>query len=101
MTQADQASPDVREVSLYRRFIMGAGYLEEYGDHPGTEMCLVLCLMTGFAGASAGGWIGFISGFVFGVLSYGLIWACGCVGRANSYIRRQAALRAKGLGHEQ
>lgn len=101
MTQADQAAPDVREVSLYRRFIMGAGYLEGYGEHPGTEICLVLCLMTGFAGASAGGWVGFIGGFVFGVLAYGSIWASGCVGRANAYLRRQASLRAKGPGHEQ
>lgn len=97
----EQVAPDVRGVGLYRRFVMGAGYLEGYGDHPGTEMCFILCLMTGLAGASSGGWVGFITGFGFGVLAYGSLWASGCVGRANAYIRRQAALRAKGPGHEQ
>ena len=88
-----------RKVSLYRRFVMGAGYLEGYGEHPGTEMCVILCLITGIAGASAGRWLGFVSGLIVGVVVYGSLWASGAVSRADAYLRRQEREPATTGGH--
>lgn len=88
MQTNDPATIDKGRPSLARRAIMGAGYLPGYGDHPGTGFCLMLTLLTGAAAAQTGGWIGFAVGTGIGALVYGSLWLCGCVGRANAYLRR-------------
>lgn len=84
-----EAASGADRVPLYRRIIMGAGYLEGYGEHPGTALVAMLILMTALAGSSSGGIAGFVGGAVIATLFYGPMWICGCIGRAN------AALRAK------
>jgi len=89
----------MERVSLFRRIIMGAGYLEGDGEHPGTGMCVMLCMMTAAAGASGGGWIGFAGGLVIGALAYVPMWMIGCVGRADAYLRRNRGYTiTKGVG---
>lgn len=88
-------NPQVRAVAgkrpgLFRRVRMGAGYLPGYGDHPGTSTVVFLTLLTGVAGAHAG-WAGFAGGCALGAFVYGPLWICGCVGRANDYLRASAA----------
>jgi len=77
-----------QQFSLWKRMKMGAGYLEGYGEHPGTEMLFVLCLMTACAGASGAGWLGFGGGLVIGLIFYVPIWLSGCVGRADAYLAK-------------
>ena len=84
-----EAASGADRVSLYRRVIMGAGYLEGYGEHPGTGLVVALILITALAGGASGGNAGFVGGGVIATLIYGPMCLCGCIGRAN------AALRAK------
>ena len=65
----------------------GAGYLEGYGDHPGTGMLIVFILMGGITGMQRGGLWGFLDGCLIMVLCFGPLWIAGCIGRARSYDR--------------
>lgn len=82
-------------VPLHRRIAMGAGYLDGYGEHPGTSFVIALTLLTGAAGAQASGTVGFFGGLFAGAIFYGPMWLWGCVSRANGYLRRAAILKAK------
>ena len=85
----DELSKLAERPSLIRRVHMGAGHLPGYGSHPGTETVIFLTLLTGAAGAQAG-WIGFAVGCGLGLFIYGPMWLCGCVGRANAFLRARA-----------
>lgn len=74
-------------MKLIKDIIQGAGYLEGYGKHPGTDMLLVFILMGGLAGAGKGGWPGFFGGALVMILFMGPLWIIGCVGRARDYQR--------------
>ena len=45
-----------------RHTIRGFGYLPHCGHHPGLEVLLIFLLMGGAAGATNGGWKGFLVG---------------------------------------
>lgn len=75
-------------MKLIKDIIQGAGYLEGYGEHPGTSMLIVLVLCGGLAGASSGGLAGFFGGSIVMVLCMFPLWVIGCVGRARDYQRR-------------
>lgn len=75
-------------MKLLRDIVQGAGYLEGYGDHPGTDLLLVFILMSGLAGAQRGGLVGFLGGAAIMALVMVPIWCIGCVGRARDYQAR-------------
>jgi len=70
-----------------RRIIAGAGYLEGYGDHPGTGVVAVSILACGLAGAQRGSWAGFFGGMAFGFIAIMPFFAIGCIDRAKAYER--------------
>lgn len=72
---------------FFQRIWRGAGYLEGYGHHPGTEMFLFMVVACGLAGVGRGGWAGFIGGSLFGFVMLGIPYAYGCYGRTKSYER--------------
>jgi hypothetical protein len=73
-------------MSVFRRVIMGAGYLPGYGAHPGTGAVVFLILLTGLAGSHQG-LAGFVGGSLIGTAVYGPMWIAGCLSRAKSYLR--------------
>lgn len=74
-------------MKVIRDIIQGAGYLEGYGDHPGTPMLIIFILMGGIAGIEKGGLFGFIAGSLVMALIMGTFWVVGCVDRARDYQR--------------
>ena len=72
-------------MKLLRDIIQGAGYLEDYGHHPGTDIMIVFILMGGLAGAARGGLWGFIGGCALLAVFFVPLWCVGCVNRARSY----------------
>lgn len=91
MTDLDKLArglTEARQVPLHRRIVMGAGYIDGYGEHPGTGLVVALILITALAGGASGGDIGFIGGAVIATLIYGPMWICGCVGRANAALKQ-------------
>lgn len=74
-------------MKLLKDIIQGAGYLEGYGNHPGTDMLLIFTLMGALAGAPRGGWTGALGGALAMIVFMGPLWCMGCVGRARDYQR--------------
>lgn len=74
-------------IKLFKDIVQGAGYLEGYGDHPGTDFMIIMILMGGLAGAGRGGLSGFVGGCLIMALVIVPAWCVGCVGRARSYQR--------------
>jgi hypothetical protein len=72
-------------MKLVKNMIQGAGYLEGYGEHPGTLLLLGFILMGGLAGARNGGLRGFLLGAAFVALFTVPVWLVGCVSRARAY----------------
>ena len=70
---------------FFRDIKRGAGYLEGYGDHPGTDFLIVFVLMGGIAGIQRGGIWGFIGGCLVMLLGMGPLWIAGCVSRVRSW----------------
>jgi hypothetical protein len=79
-------------MKLLKDIRQGAGYLEGFGDHPGTAVLVGFTLMGGVAGIANGGLYGFIGGALIAFCGLGPVWMAGCVGRARDYQRRQAAI---------
>lgn len=73
-------------MKLVKDIIQGAGYLEGYGNHPGTATMFMTIAITGLAGAG-GGIRGFVGGAVLGALALIPVWCSGCISRARSYQR--------------
>jgi len=73
-------------MKLLKDIVQGAGYLEGYGHHPGTETMLFLIALCGLSGANGGIW-GFIGGMIIGAIAIIPFWGVGCVSRARSYQR--------------
>lgn len=72
-------------MKFLKRVWMGAGYLEGYGEHPGTLIVFAMLLACGLAGVQKGGLAGFIGGAVFGAICVLPFYIIGCVDRAKSY----------------
>ena len=79
-------------MKLLKDIRQGAGYLEGYGDHPGTAYLIAFTIAGALAGAERAGWSGFFGCGLVAFLLIGPIWAAGCVGRARDYQRRQAEI---------
>lgn len=77
-------------MKLLKDIIQGAGYLEGYGDHPGTPLMVGFMIIGAAAGAECGGWYGLLGGVALMFCTVGAAWMAGCVGRAREYQRRQA-----------
>lgn len=75
-------------MNLIRDVVQGAGYLEGYGDHPGTPIMLGFILAGGVVGLERGGVYGFLAGAFAMVVGVGPFWMMGCVDRARGYQRR-------------
>lgn len=73
-------------MKLIKEIIQGAGYLEGFGHHPGTQITLFSIAICGLSGV-AGGLRGMISGAIIGALSVIPVWCIGCVTRARAYQR--------------
>lgn len=67
---------------VIKQTIRGCGKLPYVGHHPGTAVAIGLTLVTGVAGASSGGFIGFALGFALGALFYGPTYLYGAYYRA-------------------
>lgn len=65
-----------------KQAIRGTGRLPHVGAHPGTEMIVMILLMTAFVGAAHAGVLGFIAGILFGMVIYGPIYLIGAYDRA-------------------
>lgn len=72
-------------MKLLKDIVQGAGYLEGYGEHPGTFLLVAFIVMGGLAGCSRGGLLGFLGGAAAMALLIGPLWIIGCVGRARDY----------------
>lgn len=72
-------------LKFFKRVWMGAGYLEGYGEHPGTLHVVVMILCCGLAGAKRGDWAGFFGGIAIGVVAFLPFYIAGCVSRAKDY----------------
>lgn len=72
-------------IKFFKRAWAGAGYLEGYGNHPGTGVVIVMILCTGAAAAQKGGLSGFIAGLAIGAVAFLPFYIMGCVSRAKSY----------------
>ena len=64
--------------------VQGAGYLEGYGEHPGTLWMLYFILIGGLS-AARDGFQGFLLGAAFSALITVPVWLVGCVSRARAY----------------
>jgi hypothetical protein len=70
---------------FFKRIWMGAGYLEGYGEHPGTLHLCAFILCSGLAGAERSGWEGFLFGALFCVAVTLPFYLGGCYSRALDY----------------
>lgn len=75
-------------MNLLREIVQGAGYLEGFGDHPGTDYLIMLAVMGALAGAN-GGAFGALVGAIVMLAFIGPIWCIGCVNRAREYQERE------------
>lgn len=87
-------------LKLFRHIRRGAGYLEGYGDHPGTGTMLFMLLMCGLAGAQRGSWSGFFGGMFFGAICILPFYIIGCVDRSKAADRDQKRLMKLIKGNE-
>jgi len=78
-------------LKFFRHVFRGVGYLEGYGDHPGTLWLCTFILMGGLAGARGGIW-GFLGGAAFMALFMVPIYIFGCVSRSKLADRDQERL---------
>lgn len=76
-------------MNFIRKVILGAGYLEGYGDHPGTVIVGAFVAMGALAGGERGGLYGAIGGGLAMLVFIGPLYIAGCIGRANEYLQRQ------------
>lgn len=72
-----------------KQAIRGTGYLPHVGAHPGTEIVILLILLTAFVSAAHAGVLGFIAGFFFSAVIYGPIYLIGAYDRARLSDRLQ------------
>ena len=81
-------------MKLLRDIISGAGYLEGYGDHPGTLPLFVFIILSGLAGIDGGIMVAL---GCMGVMTVLLcpVWMVGCVSRARDYQRDQEQVARK------
>jgi hypothetical protein len=76
---------------MFREIIQGAGYLEDYGNHPGNGIMLGFIVI----GAIGGGVHGLAGAFIGGLLmtiTIGPMWIVGCISRARAYKRSKNLL---------
>lgn len=78
--------------NFFRHVRRGAGYLEGYGNHPGTDMVVMMILVCGLAGAQRGSWSGFFGGLVIGAVFILPFYIMGCVDRSKGADRKQEHL---------
>jgi hypothetical protein len=78
-------------LKFFRHVRRGAGYLEGYGEHPGTLYLFAFILMGGLAGARGGIW-GFLGGAAPMALFMVPIYISGCVSRSKLADRDQERL---------
>lgn len=76
-------------MNILRKIALGAGYLDGYGDHPGTVVLGAFIAIGALAGAEQGGLYGAISGAVLMLIAIGPLYVIGCIGRADDYIKRK------------
>ena len=79
-------------MKLLKDIRQGAGYLEGFGDHPGTGFMVVSVIAGGVLGARDAGWYGLLGGVALMFCTVGAAWMAGCVGRAREYQRREEAI---------
>jgi hypothetical protein len=75
-------------MKLIRDIVQGAGYLEGFGEHPGTDFLFIFVLMGAIGGALKGGGLGALAGALAMIVFVGPLWCIGCVGRARDYQKR-------------
>lgn len=78
-----------------RRIKIGAGYLDGYGEHPGTVVMIALiaaCTLAGTGNVNMGPLPGAILGFCVSLAIFLPMWIVGCIDRAKDYERDQEAL---------
>ena len=74
-------------MKLLRDIVQGAGYLEGFGNHPGTDVLVILVAIGALAGIK-GGAFGALVGAVVMLSFIGPLWCIGCIGRAREYQQR-------------
>ena len=82
-------------MNIFRHIIRGAGYLEGYGTHPGTEVVCIFILVGGLAGIEKGGLFGFIGGCIFASIFFLPLYIVGCIDRSKECDRAQKRLLAQ------
>lgn len=78
-------------LKFFRHVRRGSGYLEGYGEHPGTLYLFAFILMGGLAGARGGIW-GFLGGAVVMAVFMLPMYIYGCVERSKGADRKQEQL---------
>lgn len=73
-------------VKTIKRIVMGAGYLEGFGTHPGNTAMVCAILGGALAGHRGGVW-GILGGAVFTAVCLLPFWMKGCYDRAVLYER--------------
>ena len=69
--------------SIFRRLIRGAKHSDKYGNHPGTNVMLVLITMGGLIGLESGYGYGFVFGSSLMAFFFFPIWLVGCWNRGD------------------
>ena len=80
---------NVNVMNIIKKIYRGAGYLEGFGNHPGTGFMLLYIVVAGIVGAGSGSLWGFIGGSIMGALPIIPMWMYGCVSRYDAYERCQ------------
>jgi hypothetical protein len=75
--------------NILKQVRKGAGYLQGYGDHPGTPLLVLMTCGGALAGMNQG-FRGIILGAVVMFIPFGFIWCIGCISRASDYDRSRS-----------
>lgn len=81
-----------KRMKLLRHIIRGAGYLEGYGNHPGTPLLFIFTVAGGLAGIEKGGLTGFIGGCIIAFVTTLPLYIIGCIDRSKGADRDQQRL---------